>query len=196
MRKLVFSFVVGASLFVTHSTFAAEDAPSLSTFDRMISLSAYGVGWAGAYSGGGAGGRLAIVPHKWFGLELFAEAVFVDSPGGFRHDHPVGFDMFVPIRLGERVRIRPLAGMCVVFSLQDPDQPDGPRSDDVLFGLQAGAGLDVALIDELSLFTDLKAIGYLGHDRSALGWSGSVGEEYRTFGLGQAILGLSVHVQP
>ncbi len=201
MRTYVFAALIGASLLLPSFARAADAvaaptllSPSKPAFDRILSVAAYGLGWAGAYAGGGGGGRIALVPHRWFGLDLFGEAVFVPNPGGLRHDHPVGFDLFVPIRLGERVRLRPLAGMCVVFSLIEPDRKDGPRSDDVLFGLQAGTGVDVALVDEVSLFTDLKAIGYLGHDRAALGWTGSVGDGYRTFGLGQATLGLTVHL--
>jgi hypothetical protein len=179
--------------------FAAEDAPQRPpklALDRPLSLGAYGMGWAGAYPGAGFGGRLTWQPFRLFGLNLFGETLFVDSPAGLRHDHPIGFDLFVPWRLHDRVRIRPQAGMCAVFSLVDPAKKDGPRADDVLFGLHAGAGLDVAITRELTAFLDMKAVGYLGHDRAAFGWTGVVSDDLVTFGLAQAQIGVAVHVDP
>ncbi len=174
----------------------AADSVARPALDRPLSFSAYGVGWAGAYAAGGLGGRLSFGLGRWVGVGLFGEALVVDVPGGLRHDHPIGFDLFVPVRLGERVRLRPEAGMCAVFSLHEPERSGAPRSDDVLFGLHAGLGLDVALASSLSVFADVKALGYLGHERVSSGWTGAVGGEYTTFGVGQASLGVTLHVDP
>lgn len=197
MRSLSL-LAAGALALAPSISLAAEDAPKPSkpALDRPLSLAAYGVGWAGAYAAGGVGGRLVWQPFRLLGLALFTEAMFVESPAGMRHDHPVGFDLFVPIRLHERVRLRPEAGMCAVFSMVEPAQKDGPRADDVLFGLHAGAGVDVAITKEFTAFLDAKAIGYLGHDRAAFGWTGVVSDSLTTFGLGQAQLGVAVHVDP
>ncbi len=163
------------------------------TFDRNLAIGAYGTGWVGAYAGAGVGARIRWEPFERLGIDLFTEHLIVESPGGLRHDHPIGFNVYVPFALGPNVRVRPLFGFCAVFSLVEPEQEDGPRADDVLFGIHGGAGLEWSPFRDVSLFLDVQAIAYLGHDRAAGGWTGMVDEEYSTFGVAQASLGAEFH---
>ncbi len=150
-------------------------ATPASPFDQPFALGGYSVGWLGAYDGIGIGGRA-----RWefwqrkLGVEVFGEALAVDWPGGSRHDWPIGFDVYRPFAIGSRVRALPLAGMCAVFSFITPGQEGGPPSNDVIFGLHGGAGLEVGIVGPLTVFVDAQAVWYLGHDRTAKAWSGSV----------------------
>ena len=189
MRQItipVFLVILGIS-----ASASAQEQPG--AFDRDLALGAYGTGWAGSYLGAGLGGRLRWEMLDWLGVDLFAEHMWVESPAGFRHDHPIGFNAYIPIELGATVRLRPLLGFCAVFSMIEPENEDAPRADDVLFGVHAGVGIEWAPIRWLSLFADAKAIGYLGHDRESQGWTGSVSEEYGTSGVVQAVLGTQAH---
>jgi hypothetical protein len=187
MRHITFLAV----LFFAGSAHA--DDPARGAFDRNLAIGAYGSGWAGSYLGASVGGRARWEPFESLGIDLFAEHMWVRSPGGFRHDHPIGFNAYIPFDLGQGWRFRPLLGFCAVFSMIEPDNEDAPRADDVLFGMHAGAGVEWAPLRLLSLFVDLKAIGYLGHDRTAQGWTGSVSEDYATMAVVQANLGAQVH---
>lgn len=176
----------------------APDAPaapkSASPFDKKIGGSGYAVAVTGAYSGVGLGGRLRWEMFRFFGVELFGEGLLVESRAGVRHDYPVGFHLFSPFRLGERVRLRPLAGMCAAFSFVEPSAPGGVRADDVLFGVHGGVGLEVALASFLSAFVDAKGTTYLGHGRTTQGYTGDVGEKLEPYVLAQGSLGLSLHL--
>lgn len=176
----------------------ARDVPSppraASPFDKKLGGSGYAVAVTGSYSGVGVGGRLRWEMFRFFGIELFGEGVLVESRAGVRHDYPVGFHLFSPFRLGERVRLRPLAGMCASFSFVEPSTPGGVRADDVLFGVHGGVGLEVALASFLSAFADVKGTTYLGHARTAQGYTGDVGERLEPYVLAQGSLGLSLHL--
>ena len=189
MRLVTVLFLL--SILATSASAAAQDRPS--AFERDLALGVYGTGWAGSYLGAGLGGRVRWEMLDWLGVDLFAEHMWVESPAGFRHDHPIGFNAYIPIELSRTVRFRPLFGFCAVFSMIEPENDDAPRADDVLFGVHAGVGIEWAPIRLLSFFADAKAIGYLGHDREAQGWTGSVSEEYGTSGVVQAVLGTQVH---
>ncbi len=183
------------------STAHAADAPPVvqtapkSAFDRPFALAGYGVGWAGGYTAGGVGGRARweMVPRT-FGVEVLAESLIVDWPGGLRHDHPIGFNLYLPFDLTRDVRFRVLAGACTVFSFVEPQHAGAPRADDILFGVHGGAGLEVSLHDRLSWFLDLQAIGYLAHDRTGQGWTGSVGSSERALAIFQPTTGLALHL--
>lgn len=172
---------------------AVQRTHAKSPFDRTFGLGAYGTGWHGAYGAAGVGGRLRLEALSWLGVDLFGEALLVTSPSGLRHDHPIGFNLFVPFRLGV-VRLRPLLGLCVVASFIEPLEPGAPRADDVLVGAHLGGGLELALHDRLSFFVEAKGIAWLGHDRAVQGWTGAVGNEVQPFLVGQANLGLTFHL--
>jgi len=157
-------------------------------------LAGYATGWAGSYPGVGLGGRARWEPFALLGVDVFAEHILVENDGGLRHDHPVGFDLYLPIDLGAGLRVRPLFGFCAVFSFSAPEEEDGPRADDVLFGIHGGAGVEWAPLSQWSLFLDVQAVGYLGHDRTGQGWTGSVEEELTTLGVVQADLGIQLHL--
>lgn len=192
-RMLLVAVLVGSSV-------ALADAPTLvqstkrSPFDRTFGLGGYATGWAGAYGGAGVGGRLRYEAFSFLGLDLFGEALIVPVAQGVRHDHPVGFNLFVPFRVGEVVRLRPFLGMCVTPSFFHPAEAGAPRADTVLVGAHAGGGVELALHDRLSFFAEAKAVAWFGNDRSVQGWTGVVSGEVRPFVLGQAQLGFTFHL--
>jgi hypothetical protein len=199
LRIGVMGLALAATLGAT-SISRAADAPSEEVtrrgpFERPFALSGYGVAWTGAYTAVGVGGRLRweMVPGR-FGVELLAEHLIVDWPGGFRHDHPIGFNLYVPFALSRNVRLRVLAGACTVFSFVEPEHAGAPRADDILFGLHGGAGLEIALHERVSWFFETQAIGYLAHDRTGQGWTGSVGNSERPIAVFQPTTGLQIHI--
>jgi hypothetical protein len=174
--------------FASSSWAAPESPPDPSpktAFDQPLAIAAYTQGWVGAYDAAGIGGRA-----RWefwqhhAGVDVFAEGMMVDWPGGGeRHDIPIGFNLYAPLALGSHVRLRALAGFCAVFSFIEPPQQGAPSSNDVLFGVHGGGGLEVALVGPFVWFLDAQAVWYVGHDRTAEGWSGSVSGS-----LGQAVV--------
>ncbi len=193
LRTILLMSLVGSSALAEEEVEVRQVVEKKSPFDNILGLGAYGAGKGGAYSGGGVGGRIRLEPWSWLGVDLFGEALLIDSPTGIRHDHPIGFNLYVPIRLGP-VRLRPLLGACVTFSFIHPTEPDAPRADDVLFGAHAGVGFELALHRRLSFFVEGKAIVWVGHDRSVQGWTGAVGNEMTPFVVGQGNVGLMFHL--
>ncbi len=162
-------------------------------FAHRFGLGAHATGWHGSYGGVGVGGRVRIELTSWLGTDLFGEALLVETPHGLRHDHPIGFNLYVPVRLSDKVRLRPLFGMCVVASFIDPTEPNAQRADDLLFGAHLGAGVDLPLHERLSFFTEAKAVLWFGHDRSLQGWTGAVSNVMQPFIVGQVTAGLTLH---
>jgi hypothetical protein len=154
-----------------------ESAPrSGGPFGQPLALGAYTLGWVGAYDAAGGGGRARweFWPRR-LGVETFAEALAVEWPGGgSRQDIPIGFNLYAPLALGSRVRARAMAGFCAVFSFIEPAEQGAPSSNDVLFGIHGGLGLEVALSGPFVWFVDAQAVWYVGHDRTAADWSGAV----------------------
>jgi hypothetical protein len=173
---------------------ADEDTPIESAYQRPIAFGSYAVGWAGSYSavGGGLRARWEMVPE--LGVEVFGETLFVEHQGGIRHDHPVGFDLFIPVMITPWLRFRPLFGFCAVFSLVEPEMAHAPRADDILFGLHGGAGLEAAIGTWISFFLDVQANVWIGHDRAAQGWTGGIEDTYVPFGTAQVALGVQIHL--
>lgn len=192
LRPVLVAFLFASPALATDPP-AVRATREVSPYERTFGVGAYATGWGGAYGGAGVGGRLRIEPWRFIGADLFGEALVVQTPSGVRHDHPVGFHLYMPIRFGERVRLRPLVGMCVVASFIEPSEPGAPRADDVLVGAHVGAGLDLALHSRLSFFAEAKGVVWMGHDRSVQGWTGAVGNEVQPFVVAQAQLGLMVH---
>lgn len=163
-------------------------------FDRDFGIGVYASGRAGYREAVGLGGEVRWEPFDRLGVDVFAEAFVVDEPGFRRIDVPVGFDLYVPFRLGEHFRLRPLAGFCSVFSFQDAQRDGSSSTHDVQFGVHAGGGLELALGRFVSLALDVKGILYFGHDRYAGGWDDHVSDEIRAFGIAQANLGVMVRL--
>ena len=163
-------------------------------FERDFAIGIYGLGWAGPYLGGGGGVRLRWEPFDKLGVEVYSDHLAIEDPDGVRHDHPIGFNLFVPFRIGERWRIRPLFGFCTVFSFVHPDQEGVDRIDDVHFGAHLGAGVELALNKWTSLFVDVQGIAYVGHSRTAGGWSVHVGDQLDLWGVLQGQVGIQVHL--
>lgn len=180
------------------ATAAAEASyDDVHAFEREWALGLYGTGHAGSYFAGGIGARLRWEPFDEsipLGIEVYLEATLVDWPGGgFRHDYPNGFNLFIPIRIGEDVRLKPYAGFCDILSFVEPEQDGAPRADDVLFGLHAGFGAEFAVHTMFSLFVEAQFNGYMGHERTAEGWTGGVGEEFTFIWNTQLNLGVQFH---
>ena len=163
-------------------------------FERDFAVGFYGLGWAGPYLGGGGGVRVRWEPFDLLGVEIYSDHLSIEDPDGFRHDHPIGFNLFVPIRIGERWRVRPLFGFCTVFSFVHPDQEGVDRIDDVHFGAHLGGGVELALSRWTSLFVDVQGIAYVGHARSAGGWAIHVGDQLDFWGVFQGQVGVQVHL--
>jgi hypothetical protein len=181
---------VAAIVLASPAALASPEAPAPeprpgNAFDQPFAIGGYTQGWLGAYDAAGLGGRARweFFQHK-LGVETFAEALIVDWPdGASRHDIPIGFSLYAPLALGRRVRLRALAGFCAVFSFIEPAQQGAPPSNDVLFGVHGGVGIEVALAGPFTWFADAQAVWYLGHDRTAEDWSGAVSGS-----LGQAVV--------
>ncbi len=179
----------------------ATDKPATTTaqeskdpFDRHVAIGGYGVGWAGAYPAAGVGGRIRYEWPHTFGVEGFADHLAVQWPGGgLRHDHPIGFNIYMPFQVTRSMRLRPLLGMCAVFSFIEPEHAGGPRADDILFGVHGGLGMEVAIDQRLSFFLEAQAIGYLAHDRTSQNWTGSVSQGVSTVAVFQPNMGLQLH---
>lgn len=169
------------------------ETPELSPWDREFAIAGYVTGHTGSYSAGGIGGRVRWEFLDWLGVEAYLEATIVSWEGGFRHDWPNGFSLYVPIRVGD-FRVRPFLGICDVLSFAEAPIEDAPRSDDVLLGAHAGVGAEYALFSLASVFFDAQFNGYAGHDRAANGWTGGVGEEFEFVWYLQLNLGVQLHV--
>ena len=167
-------------------------------FEREWAISLYATGHAGSYFAAGAGGRIRwqpFDPSVPIGFEAYVEATLVDWAGeGLRHDYPNGFNIFVPVSLSRDFRLRAFLGFCDIISLVEPAQPDAPRADDVLFGAHGGVGAEWAVHSMFSVYADAQANVYMGHDRSSMGWTGGVGEEFTVFWNAQLNLGVQVHL--
>lgn len=163
-------------------------------FDRDFAGAIYGLGWTGPYEGYGGGLRLRWEPFDKLGVEVYSEHLRVDDPDGVRHDHPIGFNLYVPFRLTENFRVRPLFGFCSVFSFVHPSQTGAERIDDIHFGVHAGAGIEYALGRFVSLFFDAQITSYFGHGRTSGGWSAHVGDNVDMWLIGAGALGVQVHL--
>lgn len=193
MRSMIFCSVMLSAVLASAEPVAVQAVAKTSPFDRTFGFGGYATGWAGAYGAAGVGARIRVEPLSWLGIDLFGEALVVESPSGLRHDHPIGFNLYTPFTFG-RFRVRPLLGMCVTFSFIEPTQAGAPRADDVLFGAHAGVGLEFALMSRLSIFLEGKGVVWAGHDRSVAGWTGAVDNEVKPFPVAQAQLGMTFHL--
>ncbi|MCA9513872.1 MAG: hypothetical protein KC635_02915, partial [Myxococcales bacterium] len=113
-------------------------------FDRDFALGVYYSNWSGSYGSSGVGFKIRWEPLDELGIELVSEVLSVDTGGsGDRTIIPAGFSLYVPIALTGGVRVRPIAGLCTMLSFGEGK--DGTASNDVLFGVHAGVGAEVAL---------------------------------------------------
>lgn len=196
-KAFVFSFLLvllSASLSGGHAAAQAASETRRSDLDRRWALGGYASAWGGSYEALGLGGRLSLRAFSRLGVQVFGESYLVRVPQGRRHDHPVGFDLFVPIALSDRVQLRPLGGFCAVFSFIDSQQDHTPAANDILFGVHAGLGLSWLFMPRVSLFSEVQAIGWLGHGRTSGRWTGGLDGKLRGTGVVQGTLGVEVHV--
>lgn len=162
-------------------------------FDRDFAGAIYSLGWTGPYDAYGGGLRLRWEPFERLGVEVYSEHLRVDAPEGLRHDHPIGFNLYVPFRLTENFRVRPLFGFCSVFSFVHPHN-ESDRIDDIHFGVHAGGGMEYALGRFVSLFFDAQVTSYFGHGQTQGGWSTHVGDSVDLWLVASGALGVQVHL--
>jgi|GEM_PF-1199325 len=196
--SLALALVVCPSLAAAQEVVAVEegsifDAAERNAFDRPFTFSGYVSGWAGSYLAGGIGGRVGWEPFPELGVEVFGEGHIVEWESGIRHDHQIGFNLYVPLEVLPNFRIRPLFGFCTVFSLVEPDSSSSPRADDVLFGAHLGVGIEVGVEQWGSWFLEAQGAMWAGHDRSQSRWTGAVEDTYAPFGTAQVITGFTIH---
>lgn len=185
----MFVLALATALAETSTTARPKDA-----FSRPFALASYAAVRGGDYQSGGVGGRVRWEPGWGVGLDLYAEATVVDvEGGGFRHDYPNGFNVFVPVQLGP-VRARAFAGFCDILSFVEPAQPGAPRADDVLVGAHVGLGAEWAVTPAWSVFVEGQTDLYAGHDRASGGWTGNVAEDLLPFWTGQVNAGVQLHL--
>jgi hypothetical protein len=190
---LALGLALSASPARADAPFAASPPEAGLAAEHPFAFGVYASGWAGSYAAVGVGGRLRWEPFDELGVEVFGEAHLVEHAPGVRHDHQVGFNLYVPIRLGAGFRFRPLFGFCTVISMVEPEEQLAPRADDVLFGAHAGASLEWSANEWLALFVEAQGTGWVGHDRSTQRWTGAISDTYVPFGTAQLILGTSAH---
>ncbi|MEM7609581.1 MAG: hypothetical protein AAF411_29910, partial [Myxococcota bacterium] len=164
---------------------------------RDFALAVYGLGWTGPYEAGGGGLRARWEAFERLGVEVYSEHLRVRDSEGLRHDHPVGFNLFVPIQPTTNFRIRPLFGFCAVFSFFHPSNasPGGAgRIDDIHFGVHGGAGIEYAFGSRVSAFFDAQLTSYFGHSRYNGGWSAHVGDNLTAWLVVSGALGVQLHL--
>lgn len=169
-------------------------AQAESPFDHAAGLAVYGTGWDGDYDALGVGGRARVELAEAVGVDVFAEAHAVDSARTERRDLVVGFDLYVPFSLFDRVRLRPLFGFCADFSFVDPHHAHGPRTDDIAFGVHAGAGVELGLGGAWSVFADAQQVMWFGHERYGRDWGGALDGEIEVSTLTQGRVGVQLHL--
>jgi hypothetical protein len=192
MTRLLGSGLVLSALVASAEPTLVTQPSKPEPFAHRFGFAGYAMGWAGTYGAGGVGGRIRFEAFPRLGLDLFGEALVVAVPRGFRHDHPIGFNLFVPFRVSQAMRLRALLGMCVTASFLHPESPMAPRADTILVGAHVGGGVEVALHDRLSAFADAKAVAWWGNDRSVEGWTSATTDLRWSF-VGQLAIGLMVH---
>ncbi len=182
-------------MFVLFAATAFADDPALArtAWDRPFAMGTYAVVRGGDYQASGLGGRARWQPSPHVGVEGYLEATVVDVAGGFRHDYPNGFNVFVPVQMGP-FRARAFLGFCDVLSFVEPAQEGAPRADDVLIGAHGGLGAELAVAPGWSVFVEGQTDVYAGHDRASRGWTGDVGEDLLPFWTGQVNAGVQMHL--
>ncbi len=187
-----------AGLAVSHSPDdVAVEAAAPVAFDRPWAVGVYATGWEGPYGAAGIGGRLRfeVFPGS-LGVEVFGESALAETPEGFelRHDHQVGFNLFVPFRFAHDWRFRPLLGFCAIFSFAEAEDPHLHDTEDILFGAHAGVGLEWSLTSWISVFVDAQAYAYSGHRYGKGRWTASLGSDLELTASIQAQAGLQLHL--
>ncbi len=163
-------------------------------FDALGGLAVYGTGWEGDYTAIGLGGRARAELGETIGVDVFAELADVEIPDTVRRDLVIGFDLYVPFSPLPGLRLRPLFGFCADFSFVDPHHDLAPRSDDIGFGVHAGAGAEVGLGQDWSVFADVQQVAWFGHDRSASAWTGTLDGDIELSTLTQGRVGIQLHL--
>ena len=163
-------------------------------FERSFGFAAHYARWAGAYDADGVGFRIRWEPDFPLGIDLFAELLDVDVPAGSRVNVPVGFNLYVPWELAAGLRVRALGGLCAQASFTSGGGESAPEAEDIQFGVHLGAGAELALGPQLSLFLDATYQGYWGHGHQVGTWTAAIDDELSRRDNLELGLGLQLHL--
>lgn len=163
-------------------------------FAQATGVGTYVATWAGDYSAIGLGGRARLEYEDAIGLDLFAEVYDVDIPLTTRRDLVIGFNLFTPFAVLDRLRLRPLFGFCAGFSFIEPVHAGAERADDIAFGVHAGGGLEWGVSRYVSVFADGQQILWWGNPRADDGWGGGLDGTLEATSVFQASAGLQLHL--
>lgn len=144
--------------------------------------------WEGPYTSHGVGGRFRWEPLTWLGVDGTFEALVSETSV----DIPIGFQLYAPWELVSGFRARALAGLCSMLSLARGQTPHSSDADDIRFGFKVGAGLEYALGDGWTIFSDIALQRYFGHSREVSVWSDALDGEIVTIDRFTFALGLGV----
>lgn len=143
-----------------------------------VAIGVRGSGWVGPYAAPGLGGHIKVRPWEALGIELFSDNFAMRQEDAWRHDHVIGFSLYAPSLItGEEWFLAPTFGACVDFRFAHPDQAEAPSTSDILFGLHAGAMLEVFLLEDFAFEANGTVYSYLGHETGLERWSARVSNE-------------------
>jgi hypothetical protein len=143
--------------------------------NHPIALGSRASGWVGDYSAPGIGGHLKIRPFEWIGVEAFADNFALKSEDTFRHDHVIGFSLYLPSLIGNNsFFVSPTLGSCVDFRFEHPLEGDRPAARDILFGVHAGVMAEWFVWQGFALEANATVYGYLGHDTGTERWTSRI----------------------
>ncbi len=142
--------------------------------DHPIAMGTRASGWVGDYSAPGLGGHLKIRPFEWIGVETFADNFAMVQQETVRHDHVIGFSLYLPSLIGTQTFfVSPTLGSCVDFRFEHP-LDDRPKTRDILFGIHGGLMAEVFIWHGFALELDATVYGYIGHDTGTERWTSRI----------------------
>lgn len=188
------SFLVMGLALGSSAAVAAPAGQAVSGWDpaHKVALGARASSWVGPYSAPGAGGQIKLRPWQALGVELFSDNFAWRQSEAWRHDHVIGFSLYLPTLVaGEGWFLAPSGGACVDFRFAHPDRAGAPGTSDVLFGVHGGLMLEVFLLEGFSAQLNATGYAYLGHQTGVQGWSARVSNQLSTSGVGLVTGGLN-----
>jgi hypothetical protein len=143
--------------------------------NHPIAIGTRASGWIGDYAAPGVGGHLKIRPFEWIGVETFADNFAMSVGDAVRHDHVIGFSLFLPSLIGDRrFFVSPTLGSCVDFRFVRPLEGDRPATRDILFGVHGGLMAELFVWHGFAVELDATVYAYLGHDTGTERWTSRI----------------------
>ena len=143
--------------------------------NHPVAIGTRASGWIGDYAAPGVGGHLKIQPFEWIGVEAFADNFAMTAEDTVRHDHVIGFSLYLPSLIGDRsFFISPTLGTCVDFRFVHPLEGDRPATRDILFGIHGGLMSELFVWRGLAVELNATVYAYLGHDTGTERWTSRI----------------------